>query len=193
MPTLYLVRHAKPAAGWGEDPDPGLDAMGVTQAKATACALSERLDPLPVFTSPMRRCRETATPLMQRWGHPADLLPEVAEIPSPVMPASERREWLATAMAGSWEQMQRHSPPGSPDFQAWRISLLAALANLQRDSVIFSHFIAINAIVGKSMDSDAVISFRPDHASVTVIDSRRDGFRVVDLGREAQTSVLTRA
>jgi broad specificity phosphatase PhoE len=40
MPRIYLVRHAKPAAGWGDDPDPGLDALGATQAEAVARELA---------------------------------------------------------------------------------------------------------------------------------------------------------
>ena len=41
MPRIYLVRHAKPAAAWGEDPDPGLDALGAMQATAAARHLAK--------------------------------------------------------------------------------------------------------------------------------------------------------
>lgn len=191
MQTHYLVRHARPAAGWGEDPDPGLDAVGITQAEVAACALSERLDRLPVFSSPMRRCRETATPLEQRWGRPAHILCEVAEIPAPTLPSDARRDWLDRAMSGTWSQLQRGSPAGSPDFRIWRTSLLTALTKLPGDSVIFTHFIAINVIVGSASGNDAVVSFRPDHASVTVVQVDEGNFRIIDLGSEAVTSILT--
>ena len=63
MPKLYLIRHARPAAGWGEDADPGLDATGQQQAEAAARTLAQTLDRMPIYTSPLRRCRETARPL----------------------------------------------------------------------------------------------------------------------------------
>jgi hypothetical protein len=57
--------------------------------------------------------------------------------------------------------------------------------------VIFTHFIAINVAVGAAQGSDAVVCFRPDHASITKIEvSPAGAVRVLELGREAQTSVL---
>jgi broad specificity phosphatase PhoE len=52
------------------------------------------------------------------------------------------------------------------------------------DAVIFSHFIAINVVVGAAKSSEHVLSFRPDHASVTTIAVAEDGISIVSLGRE---------
>ena len=41
------------------------------------------------------------------------------------------------------------------------------------DAVIFSHFIAINVVVGAANRSEQVLSFRPDHASVTKVEVER--------------------
>jgi|TARA_B110000263_G_scaffold189153_1_gene166807 broad specificity phosphatase PhoE len=59
MATLYLVRHGQAAASWGEDPDPGLNALGHGQAARMAAALAA-LGPMPIMISPLRRTRETA-------------------------------------------------------------------------------------------------------------------------------------
>ena len=193
MPKLYLIRHAKPAATWGEDPDPGLDATGIAQATAAADAIVSRTASIPVLTSPMRRCRETAQPLEARWSSAAALFPAVAEIPSPPLALKERHAWLMDAMAGTWQRLQQIAPPNSPDFLSWRSDMLAAALRIPEDAVVFSHFIAINAIVGAARGSDDVVWFRPDHASVTVVDTDTGTFRIVELGREAVTSVLTRA
>lgn len=193
MPKLYLVRHAKPVAGWGQDPgDPGLDDTGVAQAEAVTQELGAKLAPLPLYTSPMRRCQETAAPLVRLWKQPAHLFHALAEIPSPPLPIAARHAWLTAAMQGTWAELQAGAPPGSPDFLAWRRELLAALSGIRGDSVIFSHFIAINAVIGAVQASDALVSFRPDHASVTVVETVGPKFRIVTLGREADTSVLTR-
>jgi probable phosphoglycerate mutase len=62
-PRLYLFRHALPA---GDSPrrylgraDPGLGAVGRRQARAMASAHPGAVG-LPVWTSPLRRARETA-------------------------------------------------------------------------------------------------------------------------------------
>jgi broad specificity phosphatase PhoE len=192
MTTLYLVRHAKPAATWGEDPDPGLDDLGREQAQRTATALAERGAALQLLTSPLRRCRETALPLERLWNRPAEVFPPVAEIPAPPLGLAERHVWLQQAMAGTWTEMQSHAPPGSPDFLTWRAEVIASVRGLTEPAVIYTHFIAINVIVGAARGSDAVVCFRPDHASVTIVDTGSDTLRLVELGREAVTSVLTR-
>jgi broad specificity phosphatase PhoE len=192
MPKLYLIRHAKPAATWGEDPDPGLDASGIAQSQAAADALAARTTSIPILTSPMRRCRETAQPLEARWSSAAAVFPAVAEIPSPPLPLKERHAWLMEGMAGTWQRLQQTAPPNSPDFLSWRSDMLTAVLRIPEDAVVFSHFIAINAIVAAAKGSDDVVCFRPDHASITVVETDSGSFRIVELGREAVTSVLTR-
>lgn len=190
MPHLYLVRHAKPAAAWGEDPDPGLDQSGRTQAEATAQQVAGRLTPVPVCSSPLRRCRETALPLAERWRASVQILPPVAEIPSPPIDPGAKRDWLAAAMRGTWRELSDAAPSGAVDYLAWRDALLESLLALGEDTVIYTHFIAINAAVGAAHGSDSVVCFRPDYASVTVVETVRNSFRLVELGREAPTSVL---
>jgi broad specificity phosphatase PhoE len=70
--------------------------------------------------------------------------------------------------------------------------MLSAVLRIPEDAVVFSHFIAINAILGAAIGSDAVVSFRPDHASITIVDTSRGRFEILEKGREATTTVLTR-
>src|SRR5512146_49128 len=119
MPRIYLVRHAKPAAAWGEDPDPGLDALGLTQAAAVAQQLAKATTHAPIYSSPLRRCRETALPLCELWERDATVLPSVAEIPSPPVDREAKREWLTAAMNGTWDELQRQAPAGSIDYLNW--------------------------------------------------------------------------
>jgi broad specificity phosphatase PhoE len=192
MPRIYLVRHAKPAAAWGDDPDPGLEALGVTQAAAVAQQLAQALSPAPIYSSPLRRCRETALPLCELWRSDATVLPSVAEIPSPPVDRAAKREWLTAAMTGTWSELQRNAPAGSIDYLDWRRSVVEALQALPHDCVVFTHYIAINVAAGAAQRREDVLCFRPDHASVTVIDADTRGLRLIELGREAQTGVLTR-
>src|SRR5689334_18383218 len=120
MTKLYLIRHARPSAGWGEDQDPGLDGTGEEQAEAAAQTLSQSLDRLSIYTSPLRRCRETALPLERLWQRTAAVLQPVAELPSPALDLSARHEWLRQAMQGTWRELCDSAPAGSPDYLAWR-------------------------------------------------------------------------
>jgi broad specificity phosphatase PhoE len=182
MPRLHLVRHAKPAAGWGQEADPGLDPVGHAQARTAAERLAQALQPLPIYTSPLRRCCETARPLADLWRREPRVFASVAEIPSPPLDLPARHEWLTAATRGTWADLQASAPPGSIDYLAWRRTLLDSLLALTHDCVIYSHYIAINTVV----------CFRPDHASVTVLETRDLGLHLVELGREADTLVLPR-
>jgi len=183
--TLFLVRHARPAASFGDSVDPGLDEVGRAQADAVGRQLAGRLSALPVYSSPLERCRETAEPLAGIWKTPATVLDAVGEIPSPPLSLSERQQWLRKATAGTWAELKRDAPPGSPDFDGWRAGLLGAVRGMAADSVIFSHFIAINAIVGAAQGDERVVCFRPDHASVTAIEIAAGAIAVRELGRQA--------
>ncbi len=111
-------------------------------------------------------------------------------MPSPPLSMAERAKWLAAGMQGTWAQLQANSPPGSPNFSQWRETLLNTLRTLRSDAVIYSHYIAINVVVGAAQGHDRVISFRPGHASVTTIEIANGGFVVRQLGVEADGGVL---
>jgi broad specificity phosphatase PhoE len=55
---------------------------------------------------------------------------------------------------------------------------------------IFSHFVAINAVLSLVHGHDRVIGFRPDHASITTLDAADGRLGVVRLWREAPTGIL---
>jgi broad specificity phosphatase PhoE len=192
MPRLYLVRHAKPAASWGEDPDPGLGPTGLAQALATAQNLARSLSRLPLYTSPLRRCRETAEPLEQIWFADAVPMPAVAEIPSPPVDLSARHDWLIASMRGTWRELHENAPAGSIDYLQWRRSLIEALLAIEHDCVICTHFIALNVAVGTAQKRDDVVCFHPDYASVTVVSNDKRRLKIVELGRQAETLVLAR-
>jgi broad specificity phosphatase PhoE len=182
MVRLYLVRHGRAAATFAEARDPGLDPQGHAQAEAVAARLAP-LGPLPIVASPLRRTRETAAPLEARWRRAARIEPAVAEIPSLVDDLAARAEWLRGVMAGRWAE-------AAPALQAWRRRVIAALVAIPETSVIVSHYIAINVAVGRATGDDRVVSFAPDHCSVTIVEIAAGVLRLVERGGEAATRVL---
>ena len=189
MSRVYMIRHGKPAATWGDDDlDPGLDADGKAQAERAAdrlMALPEGERPTRVFASPLRRCRETAQPFADRIGVPVEIDPRFGEIPSPAaLGPKERGDWLRAAFQGEWAQMR-----GDIDYDAWRRTVAEAVAE-QADAAVFSHFVAINAAVSCVTGEARVLSFRPDHVSMSVFDTTGGRLVLVERGPEAATQVL---
>ena len=183
MPIIHLVRHGKAAAGFGAHADPGLDDTGREQAEATAAALAS-LGPLPIYSSPLARARETAAPLAERWGIEPVIEPRVAEVPSPTEDLADRARWLAGVMQRTWPALERE--PGLAD---WRDAMVSWVGTQTQDCVVFCHFIAINVIVGAATGAPALISFRPDNGSITQVQVEGGALSLVELGREAGTHV----
>jgi broad specificity phosphatase PhoE len=179
---IHLVRHGRAAAGWDVDPDPALDDIGQRQALAAAETLAA-LAPCTVVSSPLRRCRETAQPLAERWVTTPIIEPRVAEIPSPEgIPMSERVDWLRAAMQGTWTDMGER-------YTTYRDTVVAALAELPGDAVVFSHFVAINVVIGAALGDDRLVIRSLDNCSITVVDVTDGVVRLVSGGHEADTLI----
>ena len=181
MAKIYLVRHGKATAGWGMEKDPGLDDLGRAQAKAAALILAP-LGPLPIITSPLTRTRETSRPLAEIWDIEPQVEKRVGEIRFPSGNQSSRVQWLQSIMGDKWSNLD-------PDLKAWRREVIEALCSCKADSVVFSHFIAINAAVGHATGDDRVISFRPDNCSITIMETGGNRLLLIERGVEAVTEV----
>ena len=178
MTRLYLVRHGRAAAGWDTDPDPGLDEIGQRQAVAATARLAP-FGPLPILTSPLRRCQETAMPLAATWSVEPLIEPAVAEIPSPQGVAmADRIDWLRVAMSGTWADLGTR-------YVAYRDQVGKVLAAVPADTVVFSHFIAINAAIGAATGDDRLVVRSLDNCSVTVMDVVDGALQLVESGHEA--------
>ncbi len=190
---VYMIRHGQAAAGWDADLDPGLSDVGHEQAAKLIAAMAHHVaGPVPIISSPLRRCQETAQPLAQHWGQEIHIDPRVRELPSPSNDLNERGTWLRQAMAGTWTDLEADPNSQNVDFKAWRAGVLDAVQahHDQPAIVIVSHFIAINVVYGQALGQDEIVCFRPDNTSITVF-SVEDGGQVDCLirGDEAQTQI----
>lgn len=183
MGHVVLVRHGRAAAGYDADADPGLDEVGQRQAEQMASALV-LYGPMPLYSSPLRRCHETALALGARWGVDPVVDPGVGEVVAPTADLTERGAWLRTFM--------RETYAGQPaELKAWRDGVVDAVRRIgeEGDAVVVSHFVAINAVVGYATDDDRVISFAPDNCSRTEVKVEGGRIEVVELGGQARTLV----
>jgi broad specificity phosphatase PhoE len=189
MNRLYLIRHGRPASTWGgADDDPGLDDEGKTQARAVAAKLASlppESRPVKVVSSPLLRCRETAQPLADLLGVAVEIDAAVGEIPTPAgLASAERPAWLRRSFAGPWSAIE-----GDIDYEAWRLKVAAGLSQ-RAGAAVFSHYVAINAVMSSLTGSEQVIVFRPDHTSCTTLEVGPHGLEIVERGAEAATGVL---
>jgi broad specificity phosphatase PhoE len=189
MPTLYVVRHGRVASSPTDAEDPELSAEGQSQALAVAQELLVRLpQPMPILTSPMRRCRETAAPLSAMWGTPPIVEPRVAEVPGPPPSVFPRDEWLRRSLVAHWPEFIELGQTLVDGYHTllnrWRAGVLEAVLACPHDAVIFSHFVPVNVLTGHATGSDRVACFLPDHTSVTVFETTGMAIRLVERGRE---------
>jgi broad specificity phosphatase PhoE len=65
-----------------------------------------------------------------------------------------------------------------------------AISSVKEDTVVFSHFIAINAVIGAATGDDRVVIASLDNCSITVFDVPGDGtLSLVSTGGEADTLI----
>jgi broad specificity phosphatase PhoE len=183
MTRLLLIRHGEAAAAWGgAEADPGLSDRGHMQASAAARTLAG-LGDLRIVSSPMRRCRETAAPYASERRLETLIEARVGEVATPPG-VSDRRAWLqenfpwrAGGVAKSWTTRDE-------GLRAWREEVLTCVRGLEHDCAVFTHFIAINVILGAALASDDTIVRRPDYASITEVELSGGRLRLVRAGAE---------
>ena len=195
MPTLYVVRHGHVHPSPTDPEDPELSTQGHSQAASVAEELHARLPgKLPIMTSPMRRCRETAAPLCAMWGVQPIVEPRVAEVPGPPADRLPRAEWIRRSLLVDWTEFIELGASlleGHDSIMTrWRAGVLEAILDCPHDAVIFSHFVPVNVLAGRATGSDRVACFLPDHTSITVFETTDSGIRLVQKGREKQRATV---
>lgn len=183
MARIYLVRHGNASSTWEPgDFDPGLSPLGCAQAEARAEQLAAK-GPLVLLSSPLRRARETAAALERRWKTVAQVDSRVGEISADGVAPEKRREWLKGILERRWSEL------GQP-LERWRNDVLEALLGLTQDTVVFSHFVAINVAVGHALGDDRVACFHPANCSCSLLEAQGKQFHVLELGIEEEAGIL---
>ena len=190
--ALLLTRHAEPVRIEEADQpaDPPLHERGHTQAQALAAWLAD--EPLDaVWSSPMRRARETAAAVATRLGMEVVVDEDLAEfdreatsyIPLEELRATRDQRWLAM-VEGDLSEFE-------VDPEAFRNGVVAAIervisVNPGRTVAVVCHGGVINAYVAEVLGIDRVLFFEPRYASINRVAASRAGVRsIVSLNETA--------
>ena len=183
---IALVRHGRASGGWDTALDPDLDDLGHRQAADVANQLDRIFvgKEVEIISSPLLRCRQTASAFAKLRVLPVRVCDEVTEIPSPNGVAmAERVAWLREVMQGRWSDLDEN-------YLVFRDRLVEFVRAIERDTVIFSHFIAINAVIGALTNDDRLVIRSLDNCSVTLLECDSKGkLWIAQSGHEADTLI----
>ena len=93
-----------------------------------------------------------------------------------------RVAWLREVMAGEWAALDRR-------YTAYRDGVVAAVTTMDADTVVVSHFVAINAVIGACLGDDRMVIRSLDNTSVTIVETTPNGLRLIAAGHEADTLI----
>ena len=179
---IFLVRHGTASATWEQHPDPGLSSLGHEEAHKLEPSLSPYLDSsVRLLSSPLARARQTASPLALKLNQEVVITESISEVPSPV-DLINRKKWLQEFMKQTWQDQ-------NDDVLAWRATAIRFVKSLSSPSVLFTHFLLINAIVGEIMKVDRTLYFWPENCSITHIRSNGITLELVSLGHQMRSVV----
>ena len=79
------------------------------------------------------------------------------------------------------------------DGSSFTISCATAMGNdiysINKDTIIFTHFVVINSIIGEILKSDKIVNFQPSNCSITEIRKINDRLKLVKLGKSLESMV----
>jgi probable phosphoglycerate mutase len=176
---LLLIRHALPVrvdGGPHAGPaDPHLAPRGLEQAEALAAWLAdEQVDAL--WSSPMRRARETAAPVSERLGLPISVDEGLAEFDRDAdsyIPIEE----LKAANDPRWYEV----PERPEDFVAHVVAAVERIvaAHPSQRVAVVCHGGVVNAYCGQVLGIDEPLFFLPAYTSISRVLASASGPRSI--------------
>ncbi len=182
--TIYLIRHGEAAQAWDKAPDPKLSINGQQQARQLAAAYLPLLNStdFQLVSSPLARAQETAIPFQKTLNILPIINTNFAEIPSPGIALADRRNWLKGLFSKKVIELEQ------PQLD-WRSNIISGIQSLEKNTLIFSHFMTINAVVGWIRGNEKLVSYYPNYCSITKIESVGNEFFIRSLGKELTTVI----
>ena len=188
---LFLIRHADAIPDADEIIPSGVyDDLPLSRiGREQAQALAERLKQLSfnaAYSSPLRRCQETAAPLLEHLRLPLTIVPDIKEVrlgnPFPLPTEESDREALTRALqarqveivrlaggTGRWDAI-----PNSESSREFRQRVVDAIDGIARQHqgervLVFSHGGVINAYIAETLGLEKDFFFPAANTSISVV------------------------
>ncbi|MGH9305898.1 MAG: histidine phosphatase family protein, partial [Acidimicrobiales bacterium] len=180
---LILIRHAEPVRIQATEgrADPGLHQRGLAQAEALAAAMAgERLD--AVWSSPMRRARETAAPLARVQGLDVIVDPALVEFDRNSASYIPIEEMIATGderLAAMGRDDLGHFGTDASTFRKGAVAAIERVidAHPSQTVAIVSHGGIMNAYLSHIIGLDRLFFYEPRYAAPTRVLAQAGGRR----------------
>tara|TARA_B100000963_G_scaffold204970_1_gene178432 strand:+ start:524 stop:1087 length:564 start_codon:yes stop_codon:yes gene_type:complete len=180
---VIFIRHAEASNSWGNHPDPGLSDNGKNQSKELINhpELIE-LDDYSFISSPKLRAIETAKPLSEKFKKELIIENIFTEIPSLNIEPDKKQEWLKNIL-----QMNKNDLP--ENITKWKDNIISKTKAFSQDSVVFTHFIVINALLSELNSETKLLYFYPDYTSIVKITIEDGEFRNFSIDKDKKTFI----
>ena len=195
MIKIYLVRHGEASEGWTSQ-DPPLSELGKLQAKSLMTFVNSIFDEnstnnTNAISSPLNRCKETASLALKKKYLEIAINDNFRELPSPTIDLEKRVNWLRRILPLTWPELlkDKETMESGVNFTQWRENIMSNIYSLKKDTIIFTHFVVINAVIGEILKSDKIVNFQPANCSITEISKKNDKLKIVKLGKSLESKV----
>tara|TARA_X000000368_G_C23024472_1_gene709520 strand:+ start:24 stop:587 length:564 start_codon:yes stop_codon:yes gene_type:complete len=160
---LIFVRHGEAESAYGEHNDPALSIKGISQSKnLLKNSKLQNLEKFTFISSPKLRAFKTAEPLAKKFNKKILVDDNFIEIPAEDIPLNKKPSWLKGIV-----ETKKTSLPES--IELWRSSILQRTRDIQNDSIIFTHFMVMNALMSELIQAEKLLCFYPDYTSIIEI------------------------
>ena len=195
MIKIYLVRHGEASEGWTSQ-DPPLSELGKSQAKSLVTFVDSIFDEnsinnINAISSPLNRCKETASLALEKQYLEIAINDNFRELPSPTIDLEKRVNWLRRILPLTWPELlkDKETMESGVNFTQWKENIMSNIYSLKKDTIIFTHFVVINAVIGEILKSDKIVNFQPSNCSITEISKKNDKLKIVKLGKSLESKV----
>ena len=180
---VIFIRHAEACSSWGDHPDPGLSDNGIAQSKKLINRPElKRLDDYSFISSPKLRAINTARPLAKKFEKELIIENIFTEIPSPNIEPENKQDWLKNIL-----QMNKNDLPEK--IVKWKDNIISKTKALSQDSVVFTHFMVINALLSELNSKTKLLYFYPDYTSIVKITIEDGEFINFSIDKDKKTFI----
>ena len=195
MIKIYLVRHGEATEGWTSQ-DPPLSELGKSQAQSLITFVDSAIDKnskknIDFISSPLNRCKETASLALAKMYSKIVINDNFRELPSPTLDLDKRVNWLRKVLPLTWSELlkDKETIDSGVSYTQWKENIMSNIYSLNKDTIIFTHFVVINTVIGEILKSDKIVNFQPSNCSITEISKIKNKLKLVKLGKNLESRI----